>query len=116
MTVISSILRSYQAVICADTGHINVHETGAVELFGNKVITVQNEFGKISATQIDKLMQRYVNDEAPEHMVMPKLVFISLPTECGTNYTKKELEDMLEKYQKIITLLQEAILQEVNND
>ena len=50
MTVISSILNSYQAVICADTGHINVHETGAVELFGNKVITVQNEFGKISAT------------------------------------------------------------------
>lgn len=100
MTVISSILNSYQAVICADTGHINVHETGAVELFGNKVITVQNEFGKISATQIDKLMQRYVNDEAPEHMVMPKLVFISLPTECGTNYTKKELEDIREVCKK----------------
>ena len=100
MTVISSILNSYQAVICADTGHINVHETGAVELFVNKVITVQNEFGKISATQIDKLMQRYVNDEAPEHMVMPKLVFISLPTECGTNYTKKELEDIREVCKK----------------
>lgn len=94
MTVISSILKSYQAVVCADTGHINVHETGAIESLGNKILTVQNEEGRISASKIQQVVDEYTKNDAPEHMVMPKLVFLSLPTECGTNYTKKELEDI----------------------
>jgi threonine aldolase len=94
MTVISSILRPYQSVICVDTGHINVHETGAIESFGNKIITVENEEGRISAKQIEDTVKYYIEDDAPEHMVMPKLVFISLPTECGTNYTKEELTEI----------------------
>lgn len=100
MTVISSILRSYQAVICADTGHINVHETGAIESFGNKVLTVPNDEGRITARQIEELVKLYNEDDAPEHMVMPKLVFLALPTECGTNYTKKQLKEIYETCKK----------------
>ena len=100
MTVISSILRSYQSVICADTGHINVHETGAIESFGNKVLTIQNEEGRITAKQIDELVKLYNEDDAPEHMVMPKLVFLALPTECGTNYTKDQLEEIYKTCKK----------------
>lgn len=94
MTVISSILRSYQSVICADTGHINVHETGAIESFGNKVMTVKNHDGKINVRQIQELVEEQRNYDLPEHLVMPKLVFVSLPTECGTNYTKEELKEV----------------------
>ncbi len=94
MIAISSALRSYQGVICADTGHINVHETGAIESLGNKIITIENEFGKINANQIEKIVKEHYQEDAPEHMVMPKLVFITLPTECGTNYTKCEIEEI----------------------
>lgn len=94
LTVISSILRPYQGVISADTGHINVHETGAIESCGHKVITVENSEGKITGKQIKKIVKAHFNNDAPEHTVMPKLVFVSLPTECGTNYTKKELEEI----------------------
>lgn len=94
MTVISSILRSYQAVICADTGHINVHEVGAVESLGNKIISISNDNGKITGSQIESIVKGYFENPMSEHMVMPKLVFISLPTECGTNYTKKDLEEI----------------------
>ena len=94
MTVISSILRSYQAVICADTGHINVHEVGAVESLGNKIISISNDNGKITGSQIESIVKGYFENPMSEHMVMPKLVFISLPTECGTNYTKKDIEEI----------------------
>lgn len=94
MIVVSSILKSYQAVICADTGHINTHETGAIESYGNKIIAVQNEEGKINAKQIEEVVKLHYEEELPEHTVMPKLVFISLPTECGTNYTKEELKNI----------------------
>lgn len=80
MTVISSILRSYQAVICADTGHINVHEVGAVESLGNKIISISNDNGKITGSQIESIVKGYFENPMSEHMVMPKLVFISLPT------------------------------------
>lgn len=100
MTVISSILRSYQAVICVDTGHINVHETGAIESFGNKVLTMPNDEGRITAKQIEELVKMYNEDDAPEHMVMPKLVFLALPTECGTNYTKEQLKEIYETCKK----------------
>ena len=96
LTVISSMLKPYHAVICADTAHINVHETGAIEAVGHKIITIKNEDGKISSNQIQEIIDEHYSSEGPgaEHTAKPKLVFLSLPTECGTNYTKKELKSI----------------------
>ncbi len=99
-TVIASILKPYQAVICVDTGHINVHETGAIESCGHKVISVTDEYGKINSSQIEEVAKLHFEDDAPEHMAMPKMVFISLPTECGTNYTKSELTEIYDTCKK----------------
>ncbi len=99
MIVVSSALRTYEAVICANTGHINVHEAGAVEACGNKIITIDSDNGKINKEQVDSIIKEYKSQDVPEHMVKPKMVFISLPTECGTNYTKEELT-ILYKYCK----------------
>lgn len=87
LLVISSFLRPYQCVIAADTGHINVHETGAVEATGHKVVTVPNEDGKITPEGIAKVLEAHID----EHMVQPKMVYISNTTELGTIYTKAEL-------------------------
>ena len=90
-TVIDALLRSYQGVISADTGHVSVHEAGAIELSGHKVLTVPNTEGKISAAQIRELLEAYENDENREHIVMPGMVYLSQPTEFGTLYSKTEL-------------------------
>ena len=95
-TVISSILRPYQGVICASSGHINVHETGAIEHTGHKVLPLPAKDGKISAGQIREAMQQHYNDSSAEHMVQPGMVYISFPTELGTIYSKKELQDIRE--------------------
>ena len=87
MVVISGLLRPYEAVISCDSGHINVHETGAVEGQGTKVITVPAVDGKLNATQIETVVKRHID----EHMVLPKMVYISDSTETGTIYTKEEL-------------------------
>ncbi|WP_461810937.1 threonine aldolase family protein [Faecalimonas sp.] len=94
LTVISSILRPHQAVVCAVSGHINVHETGAIEACGHKVMTLPSDDGKISAKQVEEVYMHHKNDASFEHMTQPKLVYISNPTELGTIYTKKELEDL----------------------
>ena len=86
-TVISHILRPYEAVISATTGHINVHETGAI---GNKILLVENVNGKISVEGIDKVYQEHTD----EHMVKPRLVYISNSTEYGTIYSLKELQEI----------------------
>lgn len=91
-TVISLALRSYQGVICADTGHINVHETGAVEATGHKVLALPGTDGKITAEQVKEAYALHWNDESREHIVQPKMVYISHPTELGTLYTKTELQ------------------------
>lgn len=91
-TVISSILRPYQGVLCADTGHINVHETGAIENSGHKVMTIASDDGKITAQDIQNAYDSHFNDETAVHMVQPGMVYISHPTENGTLYTKSELE------------------------
>lgn len=88
MLTISSFLKPYQAVISADSGHINVHETGAVERSGHKVLPVPSLDGKLKAEDIIKVL----NHHTDEHMVQPKMVYISNTTELGTIYTKKELE------------------------
>ena len=94
LTVISSVLRPHQAVLCAVSGHINVHETGAIEACGHKVMTVPSEDGKISAEQVRETYALHKNDSSFEHTTQPKLVYISNPTELGTIYTKKEVEEL----------------------
>lgn len=91
-TVISSALRSFQGVLCADSGHINVHETGAVEATGHKVLALPGTDGKINAKQVKEAFELHWKDDAHEHIVQPKMVYISHPTELGTLYTKAELE------------------------
>ena len=93
-TVISSILRPYQGVISAHTGHINVHETGAIEATGHKVLSIFSETGKLSATQVEQMYLDHYNNGSAEHMVQPGMVYISNPTENGTIYYKEELEKL----------------------
>ena len=92
--VIKSLLRSYQGVIAPDTGHITVHEAGAIEMGGHKVLSIKNTDGKIKAEDVLKLCKGYYDDENHEHMVMPGMVYISFPTEVGTLYSKKELTEL----------------------
>lgn len=87
---ISNCLRHYEGVICADTGHINVHETAAIEGHGYKIITIKNVDGKITPSQIEDTINQF-NDE---HMVKPRMVYISNSTETGTIYKKQELIDL----------------------
>lgn len=93
-TVISSILRPYQGVVSADSGHISTHETGSVEHLGHKVITLPSRDGKISAHQLDQLLENIALDDNREHIVQPGMVYISYPTEVGTLYTRQELADL----------------------
>ena len=92
LTVIDAALRPHQGALCADSGHINVHETGAVEATGHKVLPLPSTEGKISAEQVRKAVLLHRADGAFEHIVQPKLVYISHPTEMGTLYTLSELE------------------------
>ncbi len=93
-TVISSILKPYQGVISADTGHIATHETGTIEASGHKVLTIPHTQGKIFAKDIKAVLKAHFDDELREHDVQPGLVYISNPTESGTIYTKQELIDI----------------------
>ena len=95
-TVISSILRPFQGVIAAESGHINVHETGAVEGTGHKVLTLPSEDGKITAAQVRRMYEEHWDDVTHEHMVQPGMVYISHPTENGTLYSKEELKELYE--------------------
>ena len=90
LTVIASILKPYESVIAAKTGHIFVHETGAIEATGHKINTIPTEDGKITIEGIQKVLDEHTD----EHMVLPKLVFISNSTEIGTVYNKNELTDI----------------------
>jgi threonine aldolase len=94
LTVISSALRPYQGVVGAVSAHVNVHETGAIEATGHKVIALPSEDGKITAEQVEKLWLAHITDDSFEHMVQPKMVYISHPTELGTLYKKAELEEL----------------------
>lgn len=90
--VIAAALRPHQGVLCADTGHINVHEAGAIESTGHKVLALPGDNGKITAAQIDACCLAHHTDAAREHMVKPGMVYLSHPTELGTVYTLAELE------------------------
>lgn len=91
-TVIRALLRNYQGVVCAETGHITGHEGGAVEASGHKVFTMPAENGKISAEQLEAYLERFKEDGAPDQLMQPGAVYISHPTEYGTLYTLEELE------------------------
>ncbi|BAI80652.1 threonine aldolase [Deferribacter desulfuricans SSM1] len=90
LIMISSILRPYEAVISADTGHINVHEAGAIENCGHKIITIDSTDGKLYPEQIIEVLDKHTD----EHMVKPKAVYISNSTETGTVYKLKELQNI----------------------
>ena len=94
MTVINAALRPHQGVVCAQTGHIHVHETGAVEATGHKVLALPSTDGKITADQVRKLVLEHRTSEAMEHTVQPKMVYISNPTELGTIYSLAELTEL----------------------
>ena len=90
--MIDALLRSYQGVIAAETGHISVHEAGAIEANGHKVLTIPHQYGKISAGDVERYLDNYYNDANHEHMVMPGMVYLSHPSEYGTLYSKAELQ------------------------
>ena len=94
VTVISAALKHYQGVITAQSGHINVHETGALEACGHKCLVLESPDGKLTAVQVAQYTDEHFADESFEHMVQPKMVYISNPTELGTIYYKKELEEL----------------------
>lgn len=92
--VISAMLKSYEGVIAAETGHVSTHEAGAVECAGHKVLTLPQQEGKIAADVLDGWLHSFYEDENHEHMVFPGMVYISHPTEYGTLYTKGELAEL----------------------
>lgn len=91
-----SLLKPYEAVICVETGHINVHETGAVEATGHKILTTKGHDGKVKASEVEEVVLKHTD----EHMVKPKMVFISNPTELGTIYSLEELTQLSEVCKK----------------
>lgn len=90
--VISSLLRPYEGVIAARTGHVSVHEAGAIEHTGHKVLTLLQHEGKIKAEELEQYLKVFREDENHDHMVFPGMVYLSYPTEYGTLYSKEELE------------------------
>lgn len=93
-TVIDALLRRHEGAVCADTGHINVHEAGAIEATGHKVLALPGRDGKLPAAGLKACLEAYDADDTREHMVAPGLVYISQPTELGTLYSLKELEEL----------------------
>lgn len=93
-TVIDGILRSYEGVVCAETAHINVHESGAIEQSGHKVIPQPSHLGKIDAADLRHFMEVFTHDESRDHVAQPGMVYITMPTELGTIYQKQEIEDI----------------------
>lgn len=91
-TIIDCVLQPYEGVLCAETTHINVHEAGAVEFTGHKVITLPAHEGKLAVRDLQEWLKAYFADETAEHMVRPGMVYITFPTELGTLYTADELK------------------------
>lgn len=94
LTVIAAALRPHQGVLCSEAGHIAVHEAGAVEATGHKVLGLPAPDGKITAQQVKQAYVDHINDESYDQIVQPGLVYISQSTELGTTYSKAELEEM----------------------
>ncbi len=93
-TVIDATLRSYEGVVSVESGHINVHESGAIEATGHKVLTLPDHQGKMDARELEAYLQGFHTDEAAGHMVRPGMVYITQPTELGTIYSAQELVEI----------------------
>ena len=93
-TIIDCLLQPYEGVICCDTAHINVHEAGAVEFTGHKVLALPDHDGRLAADDVAAFLDAYYVDETAEHMVRPGMVYITFPTELGTLYSLQELQDL----------------------
>lgn len=93
-TVIDAFLQSYEGVIAAESGHIGVHEAGAIEAGGHKVLSLEHKDGKLQADTIAQYLKGFYEDESHEHMVIPGMVYLSQPTEYGTLYSKDELTEI----------------------
>lgn len=98
--VISTVLKPFEGVIAANTGHVSGHEAGAIEFSGHKVLQISHKDGKLSDNSIENLIKDFYNDRNHEHMVFPGMVYISLPTEYGTLYSKNELQNIYHVCQK----------------
>ena len=90
--VLASLLKSWEGVIAAQTGHIHVHEAGAPEALGAKILALPEHLGKLDPAELRSLVRTLLSDENVEHMVYPGVVYLSHPTEWGTLYTREELE------------------------
>ena len=99
-TTIDSMLYQYEGVICVSSGHINVHEAGAVEFTEHKIITLPEDQGKMSAKTLDKYLDDFMHDGNNAHAVYPGLVYITFPTELGTLYSAQELTDIYDVCQR----------------
>ena len=101
-TVIDGLLRGTEGVVCTETAHINVHEAGAIELYGHKVITLPSHEGRLDASDLKAYLQEFYADDTYTHMVAPGAVYISFSTELGTLYTLSQLQalhDVCHEYQ-----------------
>ncbi|MCR4655255.1 MAG: low specificity L-threonine aldolase [Lachnospiraceae bacterium] len=99
--MIDALLKSYQGVIAAETGHISAHEAGAIEAGGHKVLVLPQKYGKMSVSDAENYLKDYYNDLNHEHMPMPGMIYLSQPTEYGTLYSKEELSafrEICDKY------------------
>lgn len=94
--VIDTVLSPYEGVVSADTGHVNVHESGAIEFSGHKVLTIPHHEGKVCAKELKAYVETFYADGNYEHMVFPGMLYISHPTEYGTLYSKEELQKLRE--------------------
>ena len=93
-TVIDGVLARHEGVLAAESGHINVHESGAIEATGHKVLVLPSYQGKVSAADVSRFIKDFYSDDTYEHMVAPGMLYISFPTEYGTIYSLAELEDL----------------------
>ena len=94
--VISTMLNDWEGVIAADSGHVSIHESGAIEFTGHKVIELPAKEGKLEASAVRQFLENFESDVTHDHMVFPGMVYISYPTEPGTLYTKQELTELSE--------------------
>ena len=91
------MLQPFEGVIAADSGHVNVHEAGAVEYTGHKVLSAcRKKMARLQLADLENYVARFYADDSYEHMVFPGMVYISFPTEYGTLYSKKELQEIYE--------------------
>ena len=93
-TVIDGVLARHEGVMAAESGHINVHESGAIEATGHKVLTLSSYQGKVAAEDVRNFISSFYSDDTYEHMVAPGMLYISFPTEYGTVYSLNELEEI----------------------